>query len=85
MALGMFFGRTQGKDSKVSQAMALSHELHDIFKKRHQALCCRFLTRGMVLGTPQHMNQCIAFTGEVAEETAKIIARELKLKTQSSA
>jgi hypothetical protein len=42
-----------------------------------------FLTKGMVLGTPDHMSQCIAFTGEVAEETAKIIARELNWKLKS--
>jgi hypothetical protein len=31
----------------------------------------------MVLASPAHMDQCVAFTGEVAEETAKIIIREL--------
>jgi hypothetical protein len=30
----------------------------------------------MVLKSPEHLRQCIAFTGEVAEETAKIILRE---------
>ncbi len=83
MALGMFFGRTQGKDIRVNKAMALSNELHDIFSIRHKVLCCRILTKGMVLGTQEHMSQCIAFTGEVAEETAKIIARELKLEIKS--
>ncbi len=79
MAIGMFFGRTQGKDKKVDKAMALSRELHDFFKKNHKVLCCRILTRGMVLGSPGHMAQCIAFTGEVAGETARIIARELNI------
>jgi C_GCAxxG_C_C family probable redox protein len=83
MALGMFFGRTQGKDAKVTKAMAVSHELHDIFKGRHKVLCCRVLTKGMTLGSVEHMSQCISFTGEVAEETAKIIARELKLKIEN--
>jgi hypothetical protein len=31
----------------------------------------------MELGSPEHMDQCISFTGEVAEETARIIVREL--------
>jgi C_GCAxxG_C_C family probable redox protein len=84
MALGMFFGRTQGKDEKVKKAMAVSHELHDIFQDRHKVLCCRILTKGMVLGSPEHMTQCIAFTGEVAEETAKIIARELNLEIKKA-
>jgi hypothetical protein len=30
----------------------------------------------MVLKSPEHISQCVAFTGEVAEETAKIILRE---------
>lgn len=76
MALGMVFGRTEAKDPKVDKAMALARELHDAFKDRHGCLCCRVLTRGMEFGSQEHMNQCIAFTGEVAAETAKIILRE---------
>lgn len=60
--------------------MALSKELHDTFKVKHKNLCCRVLTKGMTLGSPKHMEQCISFTGEVAEETAKIIVRELNLE-----
>jgi len=79
MAIGMFFGRTEPKDPKVNKTMELARELHDIFQQRHSCLCCRVLTRGMKLGSPTHMEQCISFTGEVAEETAKIILRELKV------
>ena len=74
------FGRTEPKDTKVNKTMALSKELHDTFKSKHKNLCCRVLTKGMTLGSPEHMEQCISFTGEVAEETAKIIVRELNLK-----
>lgn len=80
MALGLFFGRTELKDTKVNKTMALSKELHDTFKGKHKNLCCRVLTKGMTLGSPEHMEQCISLTGEVAEETAKIIARELNLE-----
>lgn len=82
MVIGMFFGRTQPKDDKVNKAMALSKELHDIFRDRHKYLCCRGLTQGMTLGSPEHMEQCISFTGEVAEETAKILVRELNLEVK---
>ncbi len=78
MAIGMLFGRTQPKDEKVGKAMALSKELHDLFQSRHRVVCCRSLTQGMELGSPEHMKQCIAFTGEIAEEVAKIAVRELK-------
>lgn len=62
--------------------MDLSKELHDIFKDRHKCLCCRVLTKDMTLGSEEHMKQCIYLTGEVAEESAKIIARELNLKVK---
>ena len=78
MALGMVFGRIVPKDEKVKKCMALAHELHDRFKSRHKVLCCRILTKDMVLGSPVHMQQCIDFTGEVAEETAMIILREFR-------
>lgn len=81
MAIGMFFGRTQPKDPRVDQAMALSRELHDAFLANHRSVCCRVLTKGMVLGSPDHMDQCIAFTGEVALKTARLIVRELEVRT----
>ena len=76
MALGMFFGRTEPKDNRVNKAMALAKELHDAFRDCHKSLCCRVLTKGMELGSPIHMQQCISLTGEVAAEVAKIIIRE---------
>ncbi|MDA8226377.1 MAG: C-GCAxxG-C-C family protein [Desulfitobacterium hafniense] len=78
IAIGLFFGRTKPGDQKVNKTMALAKELQDIFQKRHKCLCCRVLTKGMELGSTSHMEQCISFTGEVAEETAKIIFRELR-------
>lgn len=77
MAIGMVFGRSKAKDPKVGKAMELAKELHDTFRDRHACLCCRVLTRGMELGSPEHMKQCISLTGEVAEETAKLIVRGL--------
>lgn len=77
MALGLFFGRTAPGEPQVQKTMQLARELHDTFQQRHGALCCRVLTRGMKLGSPQHMAQCIAFTGEVAAATAHLIQREL--------
>lgn len=82
MAIGLFFGRTQPKDTKVDKTMALSKELHDTFKDKHKCTCCRVLTKDMTLGSPEHMEQCIRFTGEVALDTAKIIARELGLEVK---
>jgi len=78
MALGLFFGRETKKDPRVNHAMQLSKELHDDFKKTHKSTCCRVLTKNMVLGSEDHMKQCIALTGELAEKTASIIIREIE-------
>lgn len=74
MAIGLVCGRSQGKDPKVNKAMELSAKLYQIFCERHKVSCCKVLTRGMEKGSPEHMEQCIAFTGEMAYEAAKIIA-----------
>jgi C_GCAxxG_C_C family probable redox protein len=76
MAIGMVFGRDKPTDPSIDRCLGLARELHNLFASRHGCLCCRTLTHGMVLKSPEHMRQCIAFTGEVAEETAKIILRE---------
>lgn len=74
MAIGLVYGRSQGKDPKVNKAMELSAKLYQIFCERHKVSCCKVLTRGMEKGSSEHMEQCIAFTGEMAYEAAKIIA-----------
>lgn len=83
MAIGMFFGRTEPKNSQVDLTMRLTSELHGNFRAKHKRLCCRILTEDMELGSPIHMEQCIAFTGEVAAETAEIILREMSHKKES--
>lgn len=78
MAIGLVYGRSQGKDPKVNKAMELSAKLYQIFCERHKVSCCKVLTRGMEKGSPEHMQQCIAFTGEMAYEAAKIIAENVE-------
>ncbi|MBP1623560.1 MAG: uncharacterized protein H6Q07_1580 [Acidobacteria bacterium] len=77
MALGMFFGRSVAKeDNKVRKAVELSHELHDVFKKKCKSTCCRVLTKKFEHGSPEHKQQCGRIAGRVTEEVAKIIIRE---------
>ena len=76
MVIGMVFGRDQPEDPSIGRCLLLSCELHDFFANRHGCLCCRTLTKGMVLKSPEHIIQCVTFTGEVAEETTKIIILE---------
>ena len=77
MALGMVFGRMHARDPAIDRCLSLSRELHDRFSDRHGCVCCRSLTRGMILKSPEHIPKCVDLTGEVAEMTAKIILREM--------
>ena len=81
MALGLFFGRTKQGDPKVEKNLDLSKELHDWFKGANgkNSLCCRVLTREFDMSVGAHKEQCIRFTGMVAEKVAEIIVRELNL------
>lgn len=80
LCIGYFFGRTAPKDTKVNKAMELSNELLAYFKSKHKVPCCRVHVKDMELGSEVHMKQCAGFTGEAAEKTAEIIARELNIK-----
>lgn len=76
MAIGLAYGRSEAKDPAVNKAMELSAKLYQIFCDRHKVSCCKVLTRGMEKGSKEHMDQCIAFTGEMAYEAAKLILEE---------
>lgn len=85
LALGMIFGRTEPAgptDPKVNKVMAMTHELHDWFKKANgkNAICCRVLTREFDMGKGEHKAQCIYFTGLCAWKVGEIICRELGIK-----
>ncbi len=81
MALGLFFGRTKQGDPKVEKNLAVAKELHDYFKVANgkNALCCRILTKEFDMGQGEHKEQCIHYTGLVAEKVAGIVIREFGL------
>ncbi len=81
MALGLFFGRTVQGDPKVEKNLAVAKELHDYFKGAtgKNALCCRILTKEFDMSKGEHKQQCIRYTGMVAEKVAEIIVREYAL------
>ena len=54
MALGMVFGRDIPGDPRIDRCLGLCRELHNSFAGRYVCLCCRTLTRGMVLKSPEH-------------------------------
>ena len=80
MMLGYFFGRTEPKDKKINKTFELAHELQQSFKDNHKVLCCSYLTKGMDMNSGEHKEQCISFTGEMAEKLAQIVVRELEVE-----
>jgi C_GCAxxG_C_C family probable redox protein len=74
MALGLLFGRTTPGQSMPGMFEA-SKELHDRFKARRGRTCCRVLIRKFEFGSPEHLEQCIAITGEVAADVIELLAR----------
>lgn len=80
MCIGYAFGRTTGgQRDKSEKTLELSQELHKKFLARNRVACCSILTHKFEMGSPEHKKQCVRFTGEVAEDLARIIAREKDL------
>ena len=84
ICIGYFFGRCQPTtitDPTSVNCLKLANELQESFRKNHKGvLCCSVHTKGMDMASGEHKAQCVAFTGEMAQKTAEIIARELDLK-----
>ena len=47
---------------------------HDRFLTRRKSTCCRVLIRKFQMGSPEHIQQCIAITGEVAADVIEAMA-----------
>ncbi len=75
MALGLKYGRTQAAAPTPGMFEA-AKELHDRFQTRRKSTCCRVLIRKFQMGSPEHIQQCIAITGEVAADVIDILSRE---------
>lgn len=75
MALGIKYGRS-APGVETPGMFAASKELHDRFKARRKCVCCRALIRKFEFGSPEHMEQCITITGEVAADVIELLARD---------
>jgi C_GCAxxG_C_C family probable redox protein len=86
LCIGYFFGRTEPsnpQDPKSQCAVKLAGELQEHFRSNHKGvLCCHVHTKGLDLAAGEHKPQCIGFTGEMAQKTAEIVARELGLAVE---
>lgn len=81
VVLGVFFGYYGGADDEQNKEQAqngrlLSKELHDRFRDKHKASCCRVLKKGLTTGSPQAKEKCAALVRTAAALTRDILARE---------
>ncbi|MDF2923927.1 MAG: hypothetical protein K0R57_2841 [Paenibacillaceae bacterium] len=79
LVLSALKGRTK-KEESVDEVFALTQELHDEFKKRYKATCCRVLTRPVKWGEPEHHQYCEQFVGGAVEILVDILERGNKEK-----
>ncbi len=74
MALGLKYGRTTA-GAPTPGMFEAAKELHDRFLARRRSACCRVLIRNLEFGSPEHIRQCIAITGEVAADVIELLGR----------
>jgi len=72
MVLGMVYGRSE-PGSEAPLVLGKAKELHDWFSDEKGSTCCRVLIRGLEFGSQEHIDQCVAFTGDVAERVAVML------------
>lgn len=75
MVLGMVYGRSV-PGTEAPLVLDKAKELHDWFKEEKGSTCCRALIAGMELGSPTHIDQCVAFTGDVTERLALMLGAD---------
>lgn len=73
IALGLFLGRHGPGILNNRTVYSTSRELHQRFKTKFGATCCRVLTKNIDVGTKHHFRFCARHAGEVSEQTARIV------------
>ena len=77
MVLGLIAGRNHVYESE-RVAFTAVHELHQRFKEKHKAICCRFLTRNVEWGTAEHKILCETYVIDAAQITEDLIHSNLE-------
>lgn len=74
MALGLKYGRSEA-GAPMPGMLEAAKELHDRFVARRGVACCRTLIRPFEFGSPEHIDQCVTITGEVAADVIALLSR----------
>jgi len=76
LVLSLVAGRNTAEESD-ELACSVAKELHDEFKKRFKATCCRALTGKVEWGSEEHYSQCSDYVRGAAEITAALLEQRL--------
>ena len=72
LAASALKGRTAGNESEAPAFLA-AQKIHDEFKAKYKAICCRALTKDVVWGTPEHTQFCSRYVRSAAEILSGIL------------
>lgn len=75
LVIGYLFGRDNRHGNEVT-ARAKAKEFIEEFKKNHPATCCRVLTRGMEMASPERKAHCT----NMVDDCSKILEEIVKVK-----
>ena len=75
MVIGYLYGKENSKNNEVC-ARAKAKEMIKKFTEKHNATCCRVLTRGMDMASPERKAHCT----NMVDECSKILEEILQVK-----
>ncbi len=77
MVLSAVKGRVSNHEN-VDEVFTLTRKLHDRFKRKYKATCCRVLTRNVVWGSPEHRQHCEQVVGDTVKILEDILQKNRK-------
>ena len=75
IVIGWLYGR-DNKNGNEARARALAKQFIEEFKKSHKATCCRVLTAGMDMASPERKAHCT----NMVNDCSKILDEIIKVK-----
>lgn len=75
IVLGWLFGKNN-QNNNDPQARMLAKQFIEEFKKKHKATCCRVLTAGMDMASPERKAHCT----NMVNDCSKILEEMIKVK-----
>lgn len=76
MCIGYLYGRREKGDPRIGHCLELSKKMHDAFRDRNGATCCRALTHGYDNADPDRKNKCAAIVETTLTDLMAIVMEE---------